>query len=196
METMRSKYVRYFLWILVVYLSSHAGASQQRKSDVPESQPSAVPKTRTELLNELSLKAAQVDLEHAQEAFERYKREYENAQRLYDNQIMSKKELDEALSAYTRAQQQLKQAQIQLERTKLSFLDNATHITIMEAKKYYDNYELTPSYSFEVDDKGKVKVNEGPFTVPDDNGVESYSLLSAPVVVSLIKQLKEVLMVE
>src|SRR4030042_208642 len=36
-------------------------------------------------------------------------------------------------------QQRLKQAEIQLERTKLSFLANATHITIMEAKKYYDS---------------------------------------------------------
>jgi hypothetical protein len=96
-------------------------------------------KTRTELLNELSLKEALVDLESAQEAYERYKREYENARRFFDQRIIPKKELDEALSAYALAQQQLKQAEILLERTKLSFLENATHITIMEAKKYYDD---------------------------------------------------------
>jgi hypothetical protein len=95
-------------------------------------------KTRTELLNELSLKAAQVDLEHAKEAHERYKGEYENAQTLFKKGIMSRKELNEATSAYAQASQQLKQAEIQLEKTKLSFLATATHITIMEAKKYYD----------------------------------------------------------
>jgi multidrug resistance efflux pump len=96
-------------------------------------------KTRTELLNELSLRTAQVVLEHAEDANDRYGREYENAKRLFDQSIISKKELDEALSAFALAQQQLKQARIELEKTKLGFLRNATHITIMEAKKYYDS---------------------------------------------------------
>jgi multidrug resistance efflux pump len=115
------------------------GYAQQAasKASAPETQKST--KTRMELLNELSLKAAQVVLEHAAEAYKRYKREYENAQRLFDQSIISKKELDEALSAYAQAEQQLKQAEIQLEMTKLGFLDNATHITIMEARKYYDS---------------------------------------------------------
>lgn len=117
-----------FVFILLLAISAYA---QQDKTE-------ETTKTRTELLNELSLRTAQVDLEHAEEAYERYKREYENAQKLFEESIMSKKELDEALSAYTRAEQQLKQAKIQLEKTKLSFLDKASHITIMEAKKYYD----------------------------------------------------------
>jgi hypothetical protein len=96
-------------------------------------------KTRTELLNELSLRTAQVVLEHAEDANDRYGREYQNAKRLFDQSIISKKELDEALSAFALARQQLKQARIELENTKLGFLDNATHITIMEAKKYYDS---------------------------------------------------------
>jgi hypothetical protein len=91
------------------------------------------------LLEVLSLRAAQVGLESAREAHERYKSEYENSQRLFAQSIISKKELDAALSDYAQAQQRLKQAEIQLEQTKLSFLANATHITIMEAKKYYDS---------------------------------------------------------
>jgi hypothetical protein len=123
---------------LAVLLTVSANAQQDTiESPAPETEERT--KTRTELLNELTLRAAFVDLEHASAAHERYKREHENAQRLFDQSIMSKKELDEALTAYTQAQQQLKQAQIQLERTKLSFLANATHITIMEAKKYYDS---------------------------------------------------------
>jgi len=116
--------------VFVLLLATTVYAQQEKKEETT--------KTRTELLNELSLRTAQVDLEHAKEAYERYKREYENAQKLFEESIMSKKELDEALSAYTRAEQQLKQANIQLEKTKLSFLDKASHITIMEAKKYYD----------------------------------------------------------
>jgi len=122
-----------FVLVLIV-----PGYTQQDTSKASSPEPQKSTKTRTELLNELSLKAAQVVLEYAQEAYNRYKREYENAQRLFDHSIISKKELDEALSAYAQAQQQLKQAEIQLEMTKLGFLDNATHITIMEARKYYD----------------------------------------------------------
>jgi hypothetical protein len=96
------------------------------------------PRTRSELLNELSLRKAQVALDLAIEAHERYENEYEDSQRLFDQSIISKKELDSALSHYTQAQQQLEQARITLEETQLGFLDNATHITILEAKKYYD----------------------------------------------------------
>ncbi len=96
-------------------------------------------KTRTQLLNELNLRTAQVDLEHAREAYERYEAEHKEAQVLFQKGIMSRKELDEAVSAYARAAQQLKQAEILLEKTRLSFLANATHITVVEAKKYYDN---------------------------------------------------------
>jgi hypothetical protein len=123
-----------FFFSSVVWASVHDGKPEPSPTTT-ESQA----KTRTEWLNELSLRTAQVTLEYAQGAHERYKREYENAQKLFDQSIISKKELDEALSAYMQAQQQLREAEILLEQTKLSFLANATHITIMEAKKYYGN---------------------------------------------------------
>jgi len=96
-------------------------------------------KTRTQLLNELNLRTAQVALEHAKAAYERYEAEHKAAQAFFQKGIMSRKELDEAVTAYAGAAEQLKQAQILLEKTRLSFLANATHITIVEAKKYYDN---------------------------------------------------------
>jgi len=126
------------LTVLVLFLGSFA-AAQQEGNEPLTLDTEKTTKTRTELLNELSLRTAQVTLEHAQEAHDRYESAYKNAQMLFEKRIISQKELDEALSAYTQAQQQLKQAEIQLERTKLSFLANATHITIMEAKKYYDS---------------------------------------------------------
>ena len=68
------------------------------------------------------------------------------------------------------------------------------HVPVVEAKKYYDNYELTPEYvlSWNGENK-KVEVAQKPWTIKDDNGVQSYSLLAAPVMVSLLKQIAEVL---
>jgi len=115
-----------------------AAGGPSREPNLPAATEEAT-KTRTQLLNELSLRGAQVDLEHAKEAYERYAAEHKEAQVLFQKGIMNRRELDDAVSAYARAAQALKLAEIQLEKTKLSFLDNATHITILEAKKYYDN---------------------------------------------------------
>jgi hypothetical protein len=127
------------LLIMVALLLSNATHAQQEAPKRPAAETTGITKTRTGLLNELTLKTAQIDLEHAKQEHDRSKRDYENVQGLFDKNIISKKELDQALWAYAQAQQQLKQAEIQLERTKLGFLANATHITIMEAKKYYDS---------------------------------------------------------
>jgi adenylate kinase family enzyme len=67
-------------------------------------------------------------------------------------------------------------------------------IPAKDAKKYVDDYEITPEYVFEWDKKSeKVKITERPWVIPDDEGVKSVSLLAPPVVVSLIKQLVKVL---
>lgn len=68
------------------------------------------------------------------------------------------------------------------------------HVPIVEAEKYFDDYELTPEYILSWDSKKrKVKVSKKPWTIKDDNGVESVSLLSAPVMVALLKQLADIL---
>lgn len=68
------------------------------------------------------------------------------------------------------------------------------HVPVDKALEYFDDYELTPEYVLSWNDKGeKVNISEIPWIVKDDNGVESHSLLAAPVVISLIKQLAEVL---
>lgn len=67
-------------------------------------------------------------------------------------------------------------------------------VPVEEAKKFVDDYEITPEYEFSWDEKAeKVVIKEKPWVVPDDNGVPSYSLLPPPVVVSMIKQLTDVL---
>ena len=113
--------------------------AQQEESETPMTEPPPTTKTRTELLNELNLRSALVDLENAKESYDRYGSEYRDAERLIKQNIIAQKDLDDAWSRYSQAQQALKQAEIQLDRTKLSFLANATHITIMEAKKYVDS---------------------------------------------------------
>lgn len=66
-------------------------------------------------------------------------------------------------------------------------------IPVSLAKEYVDDYELTPEYSYELDEKGGVKILEKPWIIKDDDGVDSYSLLAPPVVLSLVKQLADVL---
>lgn len=72
------------------------------------------------------------------------------------------------------------------------FLRNS--IPLKDVKKYTDDYEITPEYSFEWDQKEKkVKVIEKPWVILDDNDIQSCSLLAPPVAISLIKQMAEVL---
>jgi adenylate kinase family enzyme len=70
------------------------------------------------------------------------------------------------------------------------YLRNA--IPAETAKDFVDEYELTPEFDYTWDGKA-VAVNQKPWTVKDDEGIMSHSLMAAPVVVSLIKQLSKVL---
>ena len=71
-------------------------------------------------------------------------------------------------------------------------LRNAVPVT--KAKRYVDDYELTPMYSYQWDPGMKrVITNEEPWIVKDDQGVPSYSLLAPAVVVTFIKQMVQVL---
>ncbi len=63
-----------------------------------------------------------------------------------------------------------------------------------KTKEFTDDYEITPEYSYEWDEKKqKVETMEKPWELADDSGVASNSLMPPPVVVSLIKQLVDVL---
>lgn len=67
-------------------------------------------------------------------------------------------------------------------------------VPVDKAEETVDEYEITPAYRYEWDAPARrVNVIEEPWTVADDNGVPSYSLLPAAVVVSLIKQTAAVL---
>lgn len=66
-------------------------------------------------------------------------------------------------------------------------------VPVEKAEEYVDDYEITPEYVFEKEKNGEIKVIKKPWQVPDDQGVPSYSLMPPPVVVSMIKQMVEVL---
>jgi len=65
-------------------------------------------------------------------------------------------------------------------------------VPVKDAKKFVDDYEITPEYSYKLTGK-KIKIIEKPWQIPDDEGIPSYSLMPPPVVVSMIKQMVEVL---
>lgn len=67
-------------------------------------------------------------------------------------------------------------------------------IPIEQAKDLVDDYEITPEYCYKWDEKEKkVNVIKKPWIIKDDQGVDSYSLMPPPVVLSLIHQMTEVL---
>jgi len=62
------------------------------------------------------------------------------------------------------------------------------------AASFVDNYEITPEYHYQWNEKKKkVIIKEKPWLVLDDAGEPSYSLLPPPVVISLIKQITDIL---
>ncbi len=67
-------------------------------------------------------------------------------------------------------------------------------IPVKIARKYIDDYEITPKYSYQFDSKTeKIKVDQKPWIAKDDEGQEIYSLFAPPVVVGLVKQLVDLL---
>ncbi len=71
------------------------------------------------------------------------------------------------------------------------FLRNS--VPVDKAADFVDDYEITPVYGYERDEKTKkIKIIETPWII-DDDGVPSYSLLPAPVALSLVKQVAKIL---
>ena len=66
-------------------------------------------------------------------------------------------------------------------------------IPTQKAKDFVADYEITPEFSYFLDEKTKeVQIRQKPWKILDDKERECFSLLPQPVVVSLIKQMVEV----
>lgn len=66
------------------------------------------------------------------------------------------------------------------------------NVSVADADKF-DDYEITPAYTYEKKENGEIVTHEGPWTYKDDNGIESYSLLPYPVLVAMLKQMPKAL---
>ena len=68
------------------------------------------------------------------------------------------------------------------------------HVPLSEAGKFFDDYELTHEFVLKHTPKtGAIVVTEKPWSVLDDNAVESRSLMAPAVMVSMLKQLADIL---
>lgn len=67
-------------------------------------------------------------------------------------------------------------------------------IPVDKANDVTEHYEITPEYVFEHTENGEVIVKETPWIVKDDDGVDSYSLLAAAAVASMIYQIHGILL--
>ena len=92
--------------------------------------------TKEERLNLLELREAELTRDQAKAQRDRLQAEYDAAKELFDEGVYSLKELNDAETKYLQARLGYEKAEIDLERTKLNFLKDATHISIAEAKQY------------------------------------------------------------
>ena len=94
----------------------------------------------------------------------------------------------EAIRDRIEADEKVSRRLLELKGVPKIFLRNSIPVSL--AKKYVNDYEITPVYNYK-QVKGKVEVVERPWTVKDDQGRKAYSLLPATVALSLIRQMAE-----
>lgn len=114
----------------------------------------------------------------------------------YGTQRLSKKEGDElgieVIRDRLETDGRLIELATSLQGVSKIFLRNS--IPVVDAETFVENYELTPEYSYKVNaGTTKVEVQQNPWIIKDDQGVDSYSLLAPAVAVSLVSQLYDLL---
>lgn len=119
--------------------------------------------TRDELLNQLETQQAQMNLDSARSAMERAKADFEETTRLFDEKVYTIDKLDQARQTYEQTVLAYAQAKIDLDRTRLDFLKDATLVTIVDAKKYRgDSGQVMAAVTIRNDsDLGKARVAMG-----------------------------------
>ncbi len=93
-------------------------------------------RTQAQRLYDLQVHKARWKVDRQKLEMESRKSDYEATRDLFDQKIETLDRLHRALSEYRQSSLAFEEAQLQLERTRLSFLTDATHIAILEAKKY------------------------------------------------------------
>ena len=92
--------------------------------------------TKEERAMQLELERAELIRDQARSNFEKQKQKYEEMKLLKERGIITGDELNSAREAYETAKVDLKQAEINLDQTILGFVEDATHVSIVQAQKY------------------------------------------------------------
>jgi hypothetical protein len=92
--------------------------------------------SKNELLNQLETRQAQMALDRAKSEMDRADIEFLEAQGLFNENIYTKDKLNQVRQLYDKAVLDFMQAKLELEKTRLDFLKDATLVTVLDAKKY------------------------------------------------------------
>ena len=92
--------------------------------------------TKEEMEDNLKLQEALIKLQEAKEERDTSMRDYNMNREFYEKGIVTLKELNEAQQKYESAKLKFQRAEIELQKTRLGFLNDAARIEIVTAKKY------------------------------------------------------------
>lgn len=116
-----------FIACLASVAIAAAPAQAQRDKDL---------RTKEQRLYDIKLRNAQWDVDSQKLDMENRKSDYEAVQDLFEQRIETLDNLNRTLRDYQQAKRQYEGALFELERTRLSFLADAIHVSIVEAVKF------------------------------------------------------------
>ena len=172
--------VAYILIALVALLSADASAQDK---DL---------RTKEQRLYEIQLRESQWQVDNAKLDMETKLSDYEENKDLFEQHIRTLDQINSYQRAYQRAKLSYDRAVISLQETRLFFLREATHITILEAKKYrtpegYRQIEITIENASNLDQAMSLN--------PDRSAEEVQALLEVQNVVVTIERASDRLIV-
>ncbi len=93
-------------------------------------------RTKEQRLYDIKLRKARWEVDSRQLEMDNNKSDYDIIQELFDEKIETLESLNKARRAFLQSELKYSEAVFQLDRTRLEFLKDATHVAIREARKY------------------------------------------------------------
>ncbi len=130
--------------LLAVMIGAEPRQAAQSAAGSKKAVASAASKINTASLSKetqlklLKLDEARASLQTSMDLFDDKKTNYEDMQELYKEDVVTGKEVNDAQTEMKDAQRNLELAKIDLAKTALSFLQDVTHVSIVEAYQYID----------------------------------------------------------
>lgn len=100
--------------------------------------PSDAPISKETRLKLLTLEEAKVSLRTTEDLYNKYEKELEDMKQLYEEDVVTGKEVTDAETKFNDAIRRLELARITLAKTALNFLQDATHLSVTSAYQYID----------------------------------------------------------